>query len=121
MKRKPFKRFPYALAKPDRRAEATARMRNTNRYQTLQLAFTPVICRRTPGFSPTSTSLPMEVAMHRTRNFALVVICAAAFLLSFTLPPAWAQKKPDAKTRSDRANGDTLFSSASAPNPDRVF
>ena len=59
--------------------------------------------------------------MHRTRNFALVVICAAALLLSFTLPHVSAQKKPDAKAKSDRANGDTLFSSASAPNPDPVF
>ncbi|MGQ0760727.1 MAG: M14 family zinc carboxypeptidase [Acidobacteriota bacterium] len=59
--------------------------------------------------------------MHRTRNFALVVICAAALLLSFTLPHAWAQKKPDAKTKSVEKNGDALFSSASAPNPDPVF
>ena len=59
--------------------------------------------------------------MHRSRKFALVVICAAALLLSFTLPPASAQKKPDAKTKSDRAIGDALFSSASAPNPDPVF
>ena len=59
--------------------------------------------------------------MHRTRNFALVVICAAALLLSFTLPHAWAQKKPSAKTKSAEKNGDTLFSSASAPNPDPVF
>ncbi len=59
--------------------------------------------------------------MHRTRNFALVVICAAALLLSFTLPHAWAQKKPDAKTKSGEKNGDALFSSASAPNPDPVF
>ena len=59
--------------------------------------------------------------MHRTRNFALVVICAAALLLSFTLPHAWAQKKPDAKTKSIEKNGDALFSSASAPNPDSVF
>ncbi len=43
--------------------------------------------------------------MHRTRNFALVVICAAALLLSFTLPHAWAQKKPDAKTKSVEKNG----------------
>jgi hypothetical protein len=63
----------------------------------------------------------MEVAMHRTRNFALVVTCAAALLLSFTLPHAWAQKKPDAKTKSFEKNGDALFSSASAPNPDPVF
>src|SRR5687768_16984692 len=59
--------------------------------------------------------------MHRTRNFALVVICAAALLLSFTLPRASAQKKPDAKTKSVGKNGEALFSSASAPNPDPVF
>ena len=59
--------------------------------------------------------------MHRTRNFALVLICAAALLLSFSLPSAWAQKKPDAKTKSVEKNGDALFSSATAPNPDPVF
>ena len=59
--------------------------------------------------------------MHRTRNVALVVFCAAALFLSFTLPHAWAQKKPNAKTKSVEKNGDALFSSASAPNPDPVF
>jgi hypothetical protein len=63
----------------------------------------------------------MEVAMHRTRNFAPVVICAAALLLSLTLPHVSAQKKPDAKTKSVEKNGDALFSSASAPNPDPAF
>lgn len=59
--------------------------------------------------------------MHRTRNLALALICAAAFGLSFTLPHAWAQKKPDAKTKSVEKNGDALFSSAKAPNPDPAF
>lgn len=59
--------------------------------------------------------------MHRTRNFALVVFCAAALLTAFTLPHASAQKKPNAKTKSVEKNDDALFSSASAPNPDPVF
>ena len=63
----------------------------------------------------------MEVSHASNQKFRVVVTCAAALLLSFTLPHAWAQKKPDAKTRSVEKNGDTLFSSASAPNADPVF
>ena len=59
--------------------------------------------------------------MHRTRNFLLVVICAAALLLSFTLPPVSAQKRPDTRAKSVETNGHSLENSASAPNPDPVF